>query len=284
MKKFTRILSLLTLCAVLIATFPTVALADDVLSGVCGENLTWTLDSGTLTISGSGEMENYSSNPPWVKHSDSITNIVLPDGLLSIGSYAFHHCSKFTKITLPDSVVTIGKFAFERCTALADIDMGSGVCTIEDGAFYLCSDLKDVTLPDSVVTIGKAAFNNCRQLETVHIGTGVSDIGDNAFLYCTSLTNVEIPANVEYIGQYAFGYSYQDGAGWAMEPNLKTEGFTITGVVGSAAESYAESNGFAFVELVEPPSPADIVAEYVAVVLQLVSTLRELLARSIPFG
>ena len=92
---------------------PLLASADA--NGTCGENLTWSYvtSTKTLTISGTGEMANYSSsNAPWNSFKSSIKNIIIKSGVTSIGGAAFYGCSGLTSITIPNSVTSIGYNAF----------------------------------------------------------------------------------------------------------------------------------------------------------------------------
>lgn len=88
-------------------------------TGTCGENLTYSLDLdyGELTISGTGEMENYesSSKYPWYSYQSAIKSVLIKEGVTSIGSNAFRGCSGLTSITIPNSVTSIGAFAFYKC-------------------------------------------------------------------------------------------------------------------------------------------------------------------------
>ena len=92
--------------------------ADVVSSGTCGaegDNLTWTLDSeGTLTISGTGAMTDYSygSKAPWYSSRSSIKSVTIGSGVTTIGNYAFYYCSSLASVTIPDSVTSIGGGAF----------------------------------------------------------------------------------------------------------------------------------------------------------------------------
>lgn len=139
------------------------------LQGSCGENVTWCLSQGILTISGSGEMSNYSfGNSPWA--GCSIQKVVIQRGVTSIGTYAFRGCTSLAEITIPDSVTDIGTYAFHSCTSLTEITIPKGVTSISRGAFYGCNRLKNVTIPASVSIIGDYAFDGCNALETVTYG------------------------------------------------------------------------------------------------------------------
>ena len=117
------------------------------LSGTCGDNLTWTFTTAdsTLTISGTGDMYDYDySDQPWYNSRQGIKNISLPDGMTSIGGYAFSGCSALVQVTIPESVTSIGGSAFSNCSALTQVTIGNSVTSI-DNAFYNCSKLRQVT-------------------------------------------------------------------------------------------------------------------------------------------
>ena len=141
-------------------------------SGTCGDNLTWTLntETGTLTISGTGAMTNYSYDSytrPWNVYSTSIKTVIIEDGVTSIGVCAFYECSKLTSVTIPNSVTSIGNDAFRNCSNLTSITIPNSVTSIEQGAFYGCSNLTSVTIGESVTSIGYYAFKGCSKLTTV---------------------------------------------------------------------------------------------------------------------
>ncbi|MCD8129186.1 MAG: leucine-rich repeat domain-containing protein, partial [Oscillospiraceae bacterium] len=127
---------LLLVC--LAALFSTAALANDAASGTFGYNGTWTLEDGVLTISGDGEMNNFSfpSLCPWYSQRESITAVVIEDGVTSIGYYAFSYCSSLTSVTIPDSVTSIVGYAFIGCSSLTSITIPDSVTSIGSYAFY----------------------------------------------------------------------------------------------------------------------------------------------------
>ena len=178
-------------------------------SGTCGENVTWTLDSeGVLTITGTGDMTNYTSSSecPWYSESASIVSVVVEDDVTNIGNYAFENLDNLTTATLGSSVTTIGESAFYRCSSLVSINIPDNAKTIERGAFYGCRSLESIAIPDSVTTIGGSTFYGCSSLTSVNIPNGITRIGWGMFYGCSGLTNITIPKSVEYIENDAFSY------------------------------------------------------------------------------
>ncbi len=175
--------------------------ADTTASGTCGSNLTWTLDSeGTLTISGTGAMTDWtsSSSIPWYSYRSSITSVVIGSGVTTIGSSAFSNCTSLTSVTIPDGVTSIGEWAFAWCTGLESVTIPDSVTSIGDFAFWHCTSLTSVTIGSGVTTIGTDAFWHCTSLTSVTIGSGVTTIGDSAFSYCTSLAEISVVSENKY--------------------------------------------------------------------------------------
>ena len=89
------------------------------------EDFSWSLENGVLTISGHGDMPNYTLGynreyyitAPWDSSRTLITTVVINNGITSIGNYAFYMCESLTSITIPNSVTSIGRNAFEECTS-----------------------------------------------------------------------------------------------------------------------------------------------------------------------
>ncbi len=166
-------------------------------SGTCGENLTWSLVDGVLTISGTGEMESYSSrtSAPWYKYKDGVANVVITDGITSIGDHAFQDCSGLTSITLPDELTSIGGSAFWGCSGLTSITLPNRITSIGGGAFSDCSNLTEITIPDKITSIRGNVFRGCSGLTSVTIPAGITSIGNSAFSGCNSLTDVYYNGN-----------------------------------------------------------------------------------------
>ena len=172
--------------------------------GTCGDNLTWTLDdAGTLTISGEGNMYNY--NPaPWDAYKDTITSLVLPNGLNYIGHYAFKDCSGLISVSIPNGITGIGEYTFSGCSSLTIVSIPDSVKWISNSAFSNCSSLTYVSIPDSVTSIGSCAFERCSKLMSASIPDGITTIASSVFFDCSNLISIYIPDSIKSIGATAF--------------------------------------------------------------------------------
>ena len=121
----------------------------------CGDDLTWTLADGKLTITGTGAMYDYASGTaPWYADRASITAVSLPDGITSIGAYAFADCTRLTAVTIPSTVTAIGANAFAGCTALTTAEICSLTATFGDNAFANVADsFKIAAYTDSTAAV-----------------------------------------------------------------------------------------------------------------------------------
>jgi hypothetical protein len=134
-------------------------------------NLTWNLNEGTLTISGTGAMQDYAllSFPSWGDDKGKIKHVVIEEGATNIGNSAFYECASLESVSIPATVKTVGS-----------------------KAFYKCTSLKSVVIPDSVVSIGRDAFYGCTNLETLRIGKSVATIGGTFIFENNSLKTMEL--------------------------------------------------------------------------------------------
>lgn len=244
MKK--RLLSLLVALCMAVTLLPVSAITawaeDPPKSGNCGatgdgSGVTWQLTENTdgsstytLTISGSGAMEDYliSSNQPWCSFRKQITSVVvspgvtsignlaftrscniihvdIADSVVSIGEQAFSDCSRLTDITVPQSVTYIDAYAFDSCTNLSSITLSTNnITSIRPYTFSGCSELSSIVIPDGVTSIQLGAFSNCTKLTSITIPDSVTTIDPWAFKNCSSLTSITIPSSVTSIGSNVF--------------------------------------------------------------------------------
>lgn len=168
-------------------------------------DVTATLRYGILTISGTGEMRNYSGNTaPWWSSRNYLESVIIEDGVTNIGNCTFLYCNALTSITIPISVTSIGNSAFYS-SGLTSINIPNSVTTIGDEAFEYCNALTSLYIPSNVTSIGEQAFQNCSALTSITIqAESVTTIGASAFQYCNVLTSVTIPSSVTTIGKDAF--------------------------------------------------------------------------------
>ena len=183
------------------------------ISNQCGDNLSWTFDAktGTLTITGTGDMYGYNSadaNPqgtaPWAGLRKSVKHIALTSGITSIGKYAFHNCRSLESVSIPESVTSIGERAFYGCVSLVAVTLPTTLTSIGTSAFDDCYALAAINIPDGVTFIGDAAFSDCRSLTSLVLPDGIPSVGNWFCDNCTGLTTITIPNSVTSIGTYAF--------------------------------------------------------------------------------
>ena len=208
-------------------------------SGSCGENVNWIFYAdGKLVISGTGKMHDYNYSP-FSNNSSILKEVVIEEGVTSIGNSAFSSCGRLTSISIPDSVTSIGNSAFCSCGRLTSISIPDSVTSIGESAFNGCSSLTTLSIPESVTSIGDLAFIDCGNLQCIKVDknntifdsrencnaiiktetnelicgckatvipNSVTGIGNHAFYGCNGLTSMIIPENVTSIGRSAFGW------------------------------------------------------------------------------
>ena len=199
-------------------------------TGVCGDNVTWSLDtdSGVLTISGTGDMSTlirregmstvHSNFPAWKDYCEIIKTVIISEGVTSIRENAFFNCSNLISVSIPDGITSISNSAFENCNNLQYVEFASveRIFEIDYGnvsanpiyyAHHILvngEEITELTIPNTVTSIGKYAFKGLSNLTVVHIPNSVTSIGEEAFSGCSSLTSVTIPNSVTSIGMDAF--------------------------------------------------------------------------------
>ena len=204
------------------------------------EGFSWELDrkNGVLTISGTDWMDDFGEEgAPWYEDRALIKQVVIEDGVQSIGAGAFYGCKNLVTISIPDSVTWLSDHAFEDCRNLTDLSIPDSVTYIGDYCFAGCRNLTDINIPDSVTYIGESAFADCKNIAGIKVSgknqvydsrgncnaiietasnelilgckntvipKSVTGIGQQAFYECEDLENICIPDSVTRIGEEAF--------------------------------------------------------------------------------
>lgn len=131
-------------------------------------------------------------------------DVVIPNSVIRIRSYAFSGCDGLMSITIPDSVTSILEGAFGGCSGLTSINIPNSVTSISDYAFDDCDGLISITIPNSVISILPYAFEGCSSLKSIIIPNSVMNIRSYAFSHCDSLMSIIIPDSVTRIDYGAF--------------------------------------------------------------------------------
>lgn len=213
----------------------------------CGDGLTWELNAGVFTISydgvGTGVMDDfdYSEHPaPWQSSKESITSVIIPDGVTRIGNNAFSGAYNLASVSMGDDVVAIGNNAFEACNSLSSITLSSHVTTIGDHAFAGLQSLTSIVLPSTVQSIGMSAFYGNEGLTSITCeGTTPPTLGQYVFGMIGNGATLYVPygyaetyesadsqwqaLNVQVIGSGSASYPYcGDGLTWTYNNGVLT--------------------------------------------------------------
>ena len=214
MKKYILLFTLL---------LPYIAWAND--SGSCGENATYIFDENTktITISGTGEMDDYSSTSvPWYYYNNLIEHVIIESGITSIGHGAFSNCPELSSIELPEGLVVIGPYALQNCPKLTEVVIPNSVTHL--GTYSLASTgITSIVIPSNVSQLGGfgnvwpygvALFDGCNNLQSIIVAPGNStfDSRDNCNAIIRTETNTlvqgcgasTIPASVTSLGMNCF--------------------------------------------------------------------------------
>lgn len=212
MKKLSKTLSVLLTAAIMLALLPT-GVAARAESGTCGENVTWTLENGVLTIGGTGDMADASG---FARFAGEVNEIVIEGGVTSVCENAFYGFSAMTNMTLSEGVARIEAGAFYGCTGLKAIDIPGSVKYLAPDAFRRCTNVERINVAiantvyisyyECVVEIAtNTLIMGCKgSLVPVGMEIKVTSIGDGAFRDCTGLLGMGVTSNITRIGDYAF--------------------------------------------------------------------------------
>ena len=241
MKNTRKVLAIIMVVAMCFSMFSHTAFANatTIAEGTAGESVTWVLtDDGVLTISGTGAMNTDWYSPPWKEYNESITEVVVEEGITKIPNTAFCYAENLVTITVPSTVTEIesffvwGNYSLESInvaednTVYKDIDgvlftedektivtypmnkagaeytIPASVETIGAYAFLDNVSLKSVVVPDTVTSLGGCAFEYST-IDSINLGNGITEIPYSCFAHA-SVKSIVIPDSVKTIGQSAF--------------------------------------------------------------------------------
>ena len=195
-------------------------------------------------------------------NSNTVGELIIPNGVTKVGDYAFYNLSSITKIVIADSVTEIGSYAFSGCSTLKDITIpfiGKTATstekfgyifgtvpstlkkvkvtldtTIPSYAFQNCDFIESITLPTTITSIGDCAFQNCKGIKEMNLGSALTTIGQYAFDGCIGLEKITIPNTVTSMGNYVF-----KGCIALKSMNSKTDGEIVLPTSLTVVPSYA---------------------------------------------
>ena len=211
--------------------------SSEIVDSGTSNDMSWNLNgNGVLTISGTGNMPDYSStSQPWYKYRESIKQVKIGDGITGIGDYAFSGCKSLEELTIPEGVKKLGtriiadtyieKIKIPSTVAesnsvyifntgyfgalggdavLTEVEFAEGMTKIPSNICYGANAVEKITIPSTVTSIGSNAFNGCSSLKGLTLPAGLTKLEDYAFSNCNSLTSITVPKSVTSIGYYAF--------------------------------------------------------------------------------
>ena len=198
-------------------------------SGKINDSVSWKIDGGVLTISGSGKMADFDkeSDAPWYSQRANIKKVVIDDGITYIGQYAFVDFNSLERVEIPKSVTEIGALAFNVDIDISEdgpvnsvyykgdvaswckikfYSISSSPCYNGGKLFFNGTEAVNLTIPGSVSSIPEDAFYGCSSLKSVTMSEGVKNIGSGAFYSCENIASVTIPKSLMTSGENAFSY------------------------------------------------------------------------------
>ena len=195
-------------------------------SGTCGDNLTWILRAGVLTISGSGDMNDYGyGETPWYDVRNEINQIVVEDGVTGIGKYAFHNCENLTSITISEGVTELDSYSIYHCWSLKEVYLPSTLKSIKGGVFVGCNQIVNYHVTEGntvwssidgvlIKTENNPSIDHYQVILMMYphgrtashyaVPDGVTLLNSDVFKEERDLISVTIPTSVTWIGTNAF--------------------------------------------------------------------------------
>ena len=200
-------------------------------SGTVAEGITWALENGVLTITGTGEIPDFNfieetdddlviTDAPWIDHNASITSVVIGEGITRVGNYAFAGYPNITSLSLPEGLLSVGHDSFMLYNG-TELNLPSTLKEIEEYGFRYCNNLETLHIPASVSYIRQGAFGNCPSLSMISVAEGSTtyqvingmlydSLGQTLCLFPCNLTKeVVVPEGTMQIDEYAFWGAWQ---------------------------------------------------------------------------
>ncbi len=218
---------------------------------VSPENPRWTTVDGILFTKDEKTLYRYPVGR-------TATTYMIPDGVETIGEFAFLFSKHMKNIQIPDSVHSLNRDAFSTCEALESITIPDSVTYIGGGALRTSKNLKSVTLPANLTNISNGLLGGNPSLHDIRIPEKVELIGDGSFEGCSELTSITIPKSVKQITSHTFRNCQkladvtilgEPEMGDNIFENCNLAILTIHGKKGSKVEAFAKNKGIKFVEL-----------------------------------
>ncbi|MBQ3082180.1 MAG: leucine-rich repeat protein, partial [Clostridia bacterium] len=194
--------------------------------------------------------KNINGNPYNIYYMRGVKNVIIPEGVTSIGSSAFRDCSNLTSITIPNSVTSIGDYAFSGCSSLVSINYNAVNCTVGADAFKNVgtkSSEVSVTFGDKVAKIPDGIFSSSINIKKLYIPNNVTSIGDSAFSGCASLEEITYEGEPDEWAHVKKASNWDDGAGaYSLKYTKADSGFlyeTDKDVTEFYVSGYVKANG-----------------------------------------
>ena len=179
----------------------------DPIGNPCGDNAFWTFENGTLTITGTGAVQDfreydweqdqeYFFERPWDGFAQDIRRIVIGEGITRLGNDAFDNLSNLQSVELPSTLTEIGNFVFSNCTNLTQITLREGLQSLGQQCFWNCTSLKTIEIPSTVTFVDANVFENCKALTDVYFRSDPDlpsfATGNSIFKNCTALKEIRV--------------------------------------------------------------------------------------------
>lgn len=180
--------------------------------GEVSSNIQWKIEDldedgleDTLTISGEGDMPDYTSyeEEPWYAYRKTIRHLIIGDEITSIGSYTFM-CNNLQSIEWGSGITRIGDFTLSGCSTMQKLELPKNLISIGRYSFTFWTSLTELEMPNSLKILGDSTFSDCHNLTSVKFSENIEEIGRYAFGSCTKVKNIFLPTTIKKIGDQFF--------------------------------------------------------------------------------